>query len=85
MPRNAGLMHARLFDDITDLLLTGEENLDDTPPRRIGEDLEEVCLHGRVYAPWCICCQALADGGRRPDPQESGGRNERLFLERGTI
>src|SRR5262245_3061489 len=39
MPRHAGLMDARLGDDVANLLLTAAKRFDDSQPGRIGEHL----------------------------------------------
>ena len=42
MPRHAGLMDARLVDDIAHLALAGAQRLDDAAACRIGQHLENV-------------------------------------------
>ena len=79
MPRHAGLMHAGLVDNITNLLLTEKENLHDAPPGWIGHHFPEVeLLHACVYALSCIYSQALLTRIRQRDGI-SAPKNGRLL------
>ncbi len=42
MSRHTGLVDASFLDDVTDLLLTIAQSLDDAATRRIGERLESI-------------------------------------------
>lgn len=53
MPRYAGLVDARLRDDVADLLLSGAKDFDDATASRICEGLENVKLHAYAYTLPC--------------------------------
>ena len=54
--RYSGLMDPRVLDDLTHRLLTALQRLDNAAPGAIGERLESVYMHNRVYIDLRIFC-----------------------------
>ena len=49
VPRNAGLVDVDAIDDVIDLLLAYTQSFEDVSSSRIGQGLENIKLHRRIY------------------------------------